>query len=131
VIAGTVLLMGDDFREEEAAWRAKAWLTNKDIIIVARIGKTFVPVEGNNGSGAADVFVQSDADGCVYVAVFNYDGSCEVEKNIDLARLGLDAAAGYRVHDLWDGSESEASGSWNVKLHPAESKIYRLEQKEQ
>ncbi|OPA76675.1 alpha-galactosidase [Paenibacillus selenitireducens] len=131
VIAGTVLLMGDDFREEEAAWRAKAWLTNKDIINVARIGKTFVPVEGNNGSGAADVFVQSDADGDVYVAVFNYDGSCEVEKNIDLARLGLDAAAGYRVHDLWDGSESEASGSWNVKLHPAESKIYRLKQMEQ
>ncbi|WNS46713.1 alpha-galactosidase [Paenibacillus sp. MMS20-IR301] len=128
VIAGTVLLLGDDFRKEEAAARAKAWLGNKEIMNVARLGKTFRPVEGDLGEGASDVFVLEAAEEeAFYLAVFNFDAAQAAHKSVSLARAGLNAKATYLIHDLWEGRQGEVSeGVLAVALEPAESKIYKL-----
>ncbi|GAA0841491.1 alpha-galactosidase [Bifidobacterium pullorum subsp. gallinarum] len=128
VISGTVLLLGDDFRHEEAAWRAKNWLGNEGIIEIARLGRTFVPVEGNLGKHAADTFVLTHPSeaGTAYIAVFNFDGAEAVQKTISLARCGLDAHASYKVLDLWEDTVAEANETLVVELAPAESKILKL-----
>ncbi|KAF9129007.1 hypothetical protein BGX30_014126 [Mortierella sp. GBA39] len=128
VIAGTVLLLGDDFRQEEAASRAKAWLKNGSIMELARKGTTFVPVESAQGGRAADAFMLADPDeeGTVYLAVFNFDGKQAANKTVPLDRLGLEPLATYRVTDLWEGTESKASGEVRISLEPAESTILML-----
>ncbi|MCL6456460.1 MAG: alpha-galactosidase [Gorillibacterium sp.] len=128
IIAGTVLLLGDDYREEEAAWRAKTWLQNQEIINLARLGKTFMPVDGNWGKAASDTFILSDPNqaGSVYVAVFNFDPAAIAHKSIDLERIGLDASCRYNAKDLWEGTEVEVVGKLSVELQPAEAKIYRF-----
>ncbi|MET3548589.1 hypothetical protein ABID47_005219 [Paenibacillus favisporus] len=128
VIAGTVLLLGDDFRQEEAASRAKAWLRNGSIMELARKGTAFVPVESAQGGRAADAFMLADPDeeGTVYLAVFNFDGKQAANKTVALNRLGLEPLATYRVTDLWEGTESEASGEVRISLEPAESTILML-----
>lgn len=131
VIAGTVLLLGDDFRKEEAAERAKEWLGNKEILNVARMGKTFRPVESDFGKLSSDVFVlESPEEKSFYLAVFNFDSAQAAEKSISLERAGLNANALYNVQDLWEGSQGETSGELIVSLEPAESKIFRLTVKE-
>jgi alpha-galactosidase len=127
VISGTVLLLGDDFRKEEAAARAKAWLGNQDIMDVARLGKTFRPVEGGLGKHASDVFVLNIAEEhAFYLAVFNFDPEQAAQKSVSLARAGLDAEAQYALKDLWEGIEGTVSGMLAVTLEPAEAKIYKL-----
>ncbi|HEY4430807.1 MAG TPA: alpha-galactosidase [Paenibacillus sp.] len=127
VIAGTVLLLGDDFRKEEAATRAKAWLGNKAIMDVARLGKTFHPVEGDLGKQASDAFVLEDTEGKVfYLAVFNYDAANSVHKSISLERAGLNDQTAYELLDLWEGTQGVAAGELAVTLEPAESKIFKL-----
>ncbi|WP_339169193.1 alpha-galactosidase [Paenibacillus sp. FSL H7-0943] len=127
VIAGTVLLLGDDFRKEEAAARAKAWLSNKDIMDVARLGKTFRPIEGDLGKQSCDTFVlESSEENAFYIAVFNYDVTKSAPKSLSLERAGLNAQAAYQLLDLWEGVEGEISGKLEVTLEPAESKIFKL-----
>jgi alpha-galactosidase len=128
VIAGTVLLLGDDFRHEEAAWRAKTWLSNREVMDLARLGKTFRPVEGDLGKGAADVFVlrQPEEEDAVYLAIFNFDPDAAAQKSVQLERAGLQANLVYQVFDLWEGTVSEAAGQVTVRLEPAESKLLKL-----
>ena len=128
VIAGTVLLLGDDFRNEEAAWRAKAWLSNQNIMDVARLGQTFRPIEGNFGDKGADAFVliPADQDTVAYLAVFNLDGKQSARKSLSLERAGLDPTQQYSVSDLWEGTNSEVVKELTVDLEPAESKIFKL-----
>jgi hypothetical protein len=122
-----VLLLGDDFRKEEAAARAKAWLGNKEIMDVARLGKTFHPVEGDLGKQASDTFVLEDAeDNVFYLAVFNYDAANSAHKSISLERAGLNSQIPYQLHDLWEGTQGETVGELVVSLGPAESKIFKL-----
>ncbi|WP_019635809.1 alpha-galactosidase [Paenibacillus fonticola] len=129
VIGGTVLLLGDDFRNEEAASRAKEWLQNQEVMDVARLGKTFIPVEGSLGKRASDVFVLPDPkqQDSAYIAVFNFDAEQPAQKTISLKRAGLDGTARYNVSDLWESKHSQTSGDLTVNLEPAESKIFKLQ----
>jgi alpha-galactosidase len=133
VISGTVLLLGDDFRREEAGRRALAWLGNHEILELARKGKSFVPLEGKAGSGATDVFVLketiSEGGGVIYFAVFNFNAKEKATKRIQSDRLGLEAGRAYILEDLWD--KNKASGTSDealeVMLGPGESKLYKLQ----
>lgn len=131
-LAGTLLLLGDDFRKEGAAERARAWLGNRAVMDVARLGRTFRPLEWGFGDRAADVFVLeapgsgTNGGDALYVAAFNFDGTTAARKTISLARAGLDPKAYYRVVDLWEGKEHEAAGQLVVDLAPAEAKIFKL-----
>lgn len=125
VIAGTVLLDSDDLTDPKARDRALTLLTNPQINALARTGRTFRPVEGDTGGKAADVFVRRDGKSLL-IAVFNYDGSRRAQKALDLARLGLDPSASYRVRDLWTQQVVSARSTLRIDLAPAESRILRL-----
>ncbi|MFD0696624.1 alpha-galactosidase [Paenibacillus sp. GCM10027628] len=126
LIAGTVLLMGDDFRNEEAGTRAKAWLTRPELLKIAQAGKSFVPLEGNTGEAAADVFFKMEENGECFIAVFNYDKNETIQKTIPMERLGLPNHEAYSLYDLWEEETvQQLSGDINVRLEPAESKIFK------
>ncbi len=126
VIAGTVLLDSDDLMDSRAQQRAKELLTNRAILDVAREGRAFRPVEGDTGVNAARVFVRSESDGSMLVAVFNYSRDAASSEQIALSRLGLDAAKRYQMTDMWTGESSEVSQAITLQLGPAQSTIVRL-----
>ncbi|MDQ6419977.1 alpha-galactosidase [Paenibacillus sp. LHD-117] len=125
VIAGTSLLLGDDYRMEEAARRAKAWMTNETVMALAKRGETFRPVEGGSGTRGEDAFVLA-GDGGLYVAVFNFDAEAATERAIALPRLGIDGSDELTVRDLWTGEQSLLAADATelaIRLEPAESKM--------
>lgn len=126
LIAGTVLLMGDDFRKEEAQARAREWLSRPELLKIARTGKSFVPLEGNTVDAAADVFFRFEETGGCLIAVFNYDKDKAVEKTVSLERLGFLQGAAYTAYDLWEDAAFQLAGDLSVRLEPAESKLLKL-----
>lgn len=125
IIAGTSLLLGDDYRMEEAAARAKAWMTNREVMALARRGESFRPAEGRSGTGGEDLYSLA-GDGGAWVAVFNFDAESGKSKEIDLSRVGIDGSKGLTVRDLWSGesfSLKPGSSKHAVELEPAESKL--------
>ena len=126
VIAGTMLLDSDDFREEEARKRAEEILTNTEILDVARAGRTFRPVEGNTGDRACDTFVRQDADGSFYLAVFNFSDTETKKMQLSFDRIGLQEGITYRVRDLWTKEETEERDLLSVSLEEAQPKLFRI-----
>jgi alpha-galactosidase len=125
VISGTVFLNGDDLTRPAAQALARAYLTNPRLNAVARLGKSFRPLEGNTGPKPVDVFVMQDG-AATYLAVFNF-GSGQVTRTVDLARAGLQANKTYAVTDLWSNATSTATGTLSVPLDPTFSKLFKLE----
>ncbi|WP_235550501.1 alpha-galactosidase [Paenibacillus sp. Soil750] len=125
LIAGTVLLMGDDFRNEEARTRAEDWLSRPELLQIAETGKSFVPVEGNTDAASDSVFFLM-ADNDCFIAAFNFNKDAMIEKQISIARLGMPKNATYWLHDLWEKTALQSTGDISVQLEPAESKIFKL-----
>src|SRR5690606_31842773 len=126
VIAGTVLLGGDDFRSNEARKRAKKLFTNKEVNELAKRGVSFIPVEGNSGDKAVDTFVIHDREtDATFVAIFNYNSDKPTVKHIQLTRLGL-SDSGYRVYNLWKKEEYELNKELQIQLGEAESTILKI-----
>lgn len=122
-VSGTVFLNSDDLASAAGQNLARTCLTNASINEVAREGISFRPVEGNTGTGSADVFVRQDGS-TWYVAVFNYSASA-ANKILSLSRLGISGT--YTAVDLWSGASSTVSGStWTVSLAARQSKLFRL-----
>ncbi|MFC5648350.1 alpha-galactosidase [Paenibacillus solisilvae] len=129
IIAGTLMLMGDDFRMEEARKRARAWLTQPALMDIARKGETFLPLEGNTGQQAADVFYlldRSPLQEVIYVAIFNYDKEQAADKFVDLTRMGLSAETEWRCEELWSQEVKQVKGDLQAALAPAESVMLKL-----
>ncbi|WP_224723741.1 alpha-galactosidase [Paenibacillus vietnamensis] len=125
VIAGTSLLLGDDYRVEEAARRAKEWMTNREVMALARRGETFRPVEGRSGSGGEDLFMLRGAEG-TWVAAFNFSESAVKTISASFERLSIDPQNGLAVRDLWSGAEwivESGATTCLIELEPAESKL--------
>jgi alpha-galactosidase len=62
VIAGTSLLMGDDYRVGEAVRRTEEWLANKEVIELAKAGVTFLPAGEAKDDRATDFFIRRDSE---------------------------------------------------------------------
>ncbi len=126
LISGAVagmMLDGDDLTVAAGQAAAQKYLTNAAIDNVARVGQSFMPVEGNTGNSAVSTFVRQDgATWCL--AVFNYTSS-SANRTIDLNRVGLPPGF-YLMTNLWDGTTSTVSGSFNVSLNAKQSKLFRL-----
>jgi hypothetical protein len=122
-VSGTVFLSGDDLSSTTGQTLALTCLTNPAINAVARIGKTFAPVEGNTGTNAADVLVLQHGTEW-YLAVFNYTSSA-TNKLVDFKRAGI-PPGGYDALDLWSGAHSASTNSVRVSLEPQQSKLFRL-----
>ncbi|WP_309121213.1 alpha-galactosidase [Paenibacillus sp.] len=128
VIAGTSLLLGDDYRQEEAARRAREWMTHPDVMKLARLGRTFRPAGRPSGSKAADVFTLRTDEGH-WVAAFNYDPNAGIRKELSLEELGISETGALSVADVWSGAEQVVEAGARrllVELEPAEAKLLRI-----
>lgn len=121
-IAG-VFLNGSILTNSASIALAQTYLTNAAIDAVARTGRTFTPVEGNTGSSAANIFMRQD--GITWcIAVFNYTSSATNE-TVNLSRAGL-LPGTFAATNLWDGTVTTVSNSFNVSLNAAQAKLFRL-----
>lgn len=127
VISGTVFLNSDDVHHATAQAYMNELLTNKEVNQIALRGKAFQAVEGNTGAGAADTFVLND-NGTYYLAVFNYNATSPATKTIHLDRAGIAGGGSYLRTDVWTGAKDMVSGTFDLSLQPAESKLFKIQQ---
>ncbi|MBB6693555.1 alpha-galactosidase [Cohnella xylanilytica] len=127
IIAGTVLLLGDDFRQEEARTRASEWLANEKLLSLARLGRTFVPVESGTGSGASNVFMLREGERIV-LAVFNFDNTAPAQVRIPLERLGVEVGTSivFLETDFWGGDFHDGKEEILVSIEVLESTLFEL-----
>ena len=118
-----VFLDGDNLAITNGQQGADYGLTDKAINAVARLGKTFIPADGNTGTSAANLFSLQNGSNW-YVAVFNY-ATAATNITVSLAHVGVPAGS-YIANDLWSGAASLVTGSWNVSLNAAQSKLFEL-----
>ena len=118
-----LFLDGDDLTGSSGQQGADYGLTNSFINAVARLGQTFLPADGNTGTSAANIFsLQSGTNW--YIAVFNYTSSA-TNITVDLTRAGL-PAGNYFAKNLWDGTITNVSGSFNASLNAMQAKLFQL-----
>src|SRR5580692_9561988 len=118
-----VYLDGDDLTSAAGQQAADSILTNAAVNSVARVGRTFTPVDGNTGTGAASVFVRQD--GVIWsIAVLNYNSTATNEV-INLSRVGLPGGT-YLATNLLNGSTFQVSSSFNVSLKAKQSTLFQL-----
>ena len=118
-----VFLNGSLLTNSTSIVLAQTYLTNAAINAVARAGRTFTPVEGNTGTTAGNVFVRQD--GITWcVAVFNYT-SIFTNETVNLSRAGLPPGI-FAATNLWDGTVTMVSNSFNVSLNARQAKLFRL-----
>jgi autotransporter-associated beta strand protein len=126
LISGAVtglFLDGDALTNSSAQSNVQQLLTNQAINNVARVGQTFTPVEGNTGTSAVNIFVrQNGATWCI--AVFNYT-SKTTNETVNLSRAGLPSGS-YNATNLWDGTATVVTGSFNVSLNAKQSKLFQF-----
>jgi len=126
VITGN-FISGDDLSaagDAKGKKRAEKYLTNEEIDDVARIGKSFRPVEGNTNQDAAHLFV-SDGKDCCYLAAFNYSAK-RATYNVSLKRIGLIPNGPLDVKELWSGALSQASNTITVQLGPDDAALFKI-----
>jgi autotransporter-associated beta strand protein len=118
-----LFLDGDAMTNTAGQIIAEEMLTNQAIDAVARVGRTFTPVEGNTGSDAVNLFARQN--GATWnIAVFNYTSSATNE-TVSLSRVGLPAGP-YNATDLWTGATTVVSGSFSVSLNAKQAKLFQL-----
>jgi hypothetical protein len=126
LISGAVtgfMLNGDDLTSTSGQLGAQTFLTNAAINEVARSGQSFMPVEGNTGSSAVNLFVRQSGSSW-YLAIFNYTAS-PVSQTVNLNRAGL-PSGNYVATNLWDGTSSLVGGALPVNLNAKQAKLFRL-----
>jgi len=98
IVTGTCIT-GDDFsRKGKWTSTARRLLNNTEILKILEDGKAFVPVEGNRGKSASQLFVKQVGN-VKYLAVFNYGDEAKDFK-IDFSRIGLKADKLYSAENL-------------------------------
>jgi alpha-galactosidase len=128
VISGTSMLMGDDYRLEEAIRRTEEWLTNLEVMELAKAGISFLPAGEVKDDRATDLFIRND-DQALYLAVFNFDLAAQKVKRILLSQIGLDEHLLFTIKDLWNHNEYKSimgSEFLEIFLEPGESKLLQL-----
>jgi alpha-galactosidase len=126
VVTG-LMLAGDDFSaagSETGKERARQFLTHSEVNALARVRKSFRPVEGNTGCGAAHLFVWQD-EWFLYLAAFNYSRT-EQNFSVDFNRIGLKTAGPIEVKELWSGVTTRVASPMPIKINPADAAIYKF-----
>ena len=100
VIGGTVMMLSDDYGNEEALRRTLELTANRQINKIAASRVAFRPV-GSNGFSACNCFTAS-IDGTQYAALFHWRTGKE-EVSVEAAAMG--ALPGSCWKDLWTGLE--------------------------
>jgi alpha-galactosidase len=123
LITGT-LITGDDY-SSEGPWQkaAKKWLQDKELLKIASSGVAFMPVDGNTGDRANELFIRKQ-DGYLYVAVLNYAATSK-QFNIPLKRIGLNKPS-YTTTELFGKKDKKISRSLQLTLKSADAAIFKV-----
>lgn len=124
VVAGGMMILGDDLGKPEARARVLAHFRNEEALEVARRYSPFRPVNGDTDYAAGESFVRL-ANGGAYVAVFNYSKEKSVQKVLPLARLGLSQGT-WVVRDIWTKTERKIESDLDFELPPMSCALVRL-----
>jgi len=122
-----LFICGDDFSRDGGPLgkeRARKFLTNLGIGAVARIPKSFRPVEGNTASRAADLFTCS-CQNHLYLAAFNYSNAA-ANWNLDFTRIGLKMRGPVELKELWSDAVILATNSMTFHVAPADAALYKF-----
>lgn len=138
VITG-IYMLGDNFSlkgsfkgDKEARERALKAVTNADINDIARIGKSFYPVEGYEGatSDKSANFFMYHTDKYLYVAVFNFDDKNVMNGSLDYARLDINTEEVNEIKELWMQETIEnVKAVLEYSVPSQDVRVYRVEKK--
>lgn len=128
-----IFILGDDFSDTSAnaiigKARAKKFLTNPEIIRIARQCNAFRPVDSAPGGNeeAARNFYATVAD-TMYIAAYNYytTGSA-INREMNFERLGLQKGTEYIVRELWGNTESVKTDTWSESIPLKDVKLFKI-----
>lgn len=127
IISGTLMILSDNYgpegdstRTEAARARTKAITGNPKLNALARIGKTFVPAELQDGTTP---FYTLSHEGRFYLAAFNFAAEFHVLK-LQAARGDLPISG--RAINLHDDSEIFYNAELSVPLQAYDSAIFEI-----
>ena len=136
VITGMVLL-GDNFSLkgtykgiETYREQALRTATKEAVNAVARLGRSFRPVEGALSSvfsrGGTDNIFCLDTPEAFYVAVFNFNTTQDLSLSLDRKRLGANNTT--NVTELWTGEQTRLGGeTLPVFVPKGDVRLYKLD----
>lgn len=138
VITG-IYMLGDNFSvngripgNPEARKKAIAVATNKEINEIARIGKSFYPVEGYTAAtpGKTETIFMLDTDNCIYLAIFNFDKDKAQTGNLDMNRVWSKKIKNPSVKELWTATETAINNNTLIYSVPAQDvRVYKINKK--
>ena len=110
VITGGSILVGDNLTSLTSieAKRIQKMYGNKDVIAVAKLGKSFTPYSVTAGQKCADAYWYVDGD-AVYLAVFNFETQ-KATRSFDLSSLTEALPADAIAKELWSGDDLKLEG---------------------
>lgn len=129
MLGDNLSLKGSHQGDYTARVKNKAFVTNKDINDIARMGKSFYPVDGYMATapGKAETLYTMETDTYLYFVAFNFDASQIKQGTIELARLGISADKIDEVKELWSGTISQPSGDkLSYSVAPQDVSVYRI-----
>lgn len=103
--------------------KARKFLTNEDINAIAKMGKSFRPVNGN--MDGADFLFMHDTGKEVYLTAFNYSGY-DLTYDLPLSRLGLRESSTYKAKELWSGKEVKFKKNVRVCIPKKDVLVFRI-----
>jgi len=124
-----IFISGDDFSDAGNAVgkeRAEKFLTNTEVCNVARIRKSFEPVEGNTDNHAGNLYCYKNGDN-FYLAAFNFSNT-NTDFAVDPERLGLQVGESVGSKELWSGTVQTNSGRFSVRVAPQDVGFYKFYQ---
>lgn len=136
VITG-IYMLGDNFSlkgnfkgDVEARNKAIEVATNKDINDIARLGKSFYPVEGHKASAPnkpeTQFMLRTDDE--TYLAIFNFSTSENMVGSIELERLGITSSVNLSVKELWTSEFSMSEDKKvNYNIPPQDVRVYKIQ----
>jgi len=122
-----VFISGDDFSYDGSVTGkelAKELLNNAEINAVAKIKKSFRPVEDNSGNQAANLFSYHDKND-FYLAAFNYSKT-NASFNISFDQLGIKAKGPVKVKELWSGAIRNVSSPMTIRVNSEDAGLYKF-----
>lgn len=123
VITG-LFLTSDDYRDPVVRARAGKFLQNPEISAIARLGRSFRPVDGDTGFKANSMYVLNNGR-ATYLAVFNFDKTGPRTFDLDPDRIGLPHRNTFT--ELWSGTTFTARGRTSVTVPSEDAVIYKID----
>ncbi|MFR0679204.1 FG-GAP-like repeat-containing protein [Dysgonomonas mossii] len=128
MLGNNTSLRGSYLGKQTIRDRELKMLTNKDINSIAKIKKSFYPVEGHKASGydkSENLFMLTEGKH-TYIAVFNFDGN-SLSGTIDFSRLGVTIKQGTEIKELWTGTYVDVTGgSLSYSVPSKDVRVYRI-----